>query len=65
MSKSADNFKSKLRDYKNKLENIKSEYKLGSKDNSLTNEKKGNLKYTPQKIKNDLSNFKKATEEKN
>ena len=58
MSKSADNFKSKLRDYKNNLEKIKSEYKLGSKDNSLTNEKKGNLKYTLQKLKNDLSNFK-------
>ena len=57
MSKSADNFKSKLRDYKNKLGEIKSEYKLGN--NALTNEQKGSLKFTLQKFKNDLLKFKK------
>ena len=58
MSTSVDNFKSKLSDFKKKLKKIKSDYKLGSANNNLSNEQKGNLKYNLQKIQKDLTNFK-------
>ena len=59
MSTSIDNFKSKITDFKNKLKKLKSDYKLGNQNNSLSNEQKGNLKYSIQKYKIDLINFKK------
>lgn len=58
MSTSVDNFKSKLSDFKKKLKKIKSDYKLGSANNNLSNEQKGNLKFNLQKIQKDLTNFK-------
>ena len=58
MSTSVDNFKSKLTDFKNRLKKLKSDYKLGGANNSLSNEQKGNLKYNLQKLKNNLTNFK-------
>ena len=58
MSTSIDNFKTKLSDFKNKINKLKSDYKLGSPNNSLSNEQKGKLKYNLQKYKNELSNFK-------
>ena len=57
MSTSIDNFKSKLTDFKNRLKKLKSDYKLGVANNSLSNEQKGNLKYNLQKLKNNVSNF--------
>ena len=58
MSTSVDNFKSKLTDFKNRLKKLKSDYKLGGANNSLSNEQKRNLKYNLQKLKNNLTNFK-------
>ena len=58
MSTSVDNFKSKLTDFKNRLKKLKSDYKLGGVNNSLSNEQKGNLKYNLLKLKNNLTNFK-------
>ena len=40
------------------MKKIKSDYKLGSANNNLSNEQKGNLKYNLQKIQKDLTNFK-------
>ena len=42
---SIDNFKPKLNEYRNKLNKIKSDYKLDNPKTSLSNEQKGNLKY--------------------
>ena len=53
-----DNFKSKLNDYRNRLNKLKSNYKLGGAKPSLSNEQKGNLKYNLQKLSKDLSFFK-------
>ena len=58
MATSVDNFKSKLKDFKDRLKALKSDYKLGGAKNSLTNEQKGNLKYNLQKLKNNVTNFK-------
>ena len=55
---SIDNFKPKLNEYRNKLNKIKSDYKLDNQKTSLSNEQKGNLKYTLQKLKLELNNFK-------
>ena len=59
MATSVDNFKSKLADYKNKLNKLKSDYKLSNPKRNLSNEEKGNLKFKIEKFKKDLSNFKK------
>ena len=56
---SIDNFKPKLNEYRNKLNKIKSDYKLDNPKTNLSNEQKGNLKYTLQKLKLELNNFKK------
>ena len=55
---SIDNFKPKLNEYGNKLNKIKSDYKLDNPKTNLSNEQKGNLKYTLQKLKLELNNFK-------
>ena len=55
---SIDNFKPKLNEYRNKLNKIKSDYKLDNPKTSLSNEQKGNLKYTLQKLKLELTKFK-------
>ena len=53
-----DNFKPKLNEIRNKLNKIKSDYKLDKAKNILSNEQKGNLKYILQKLKLELNNFK-------
>ena len=55
---SVDNFKPKLNEFRNKLKKIKSDYKLDNPSTNLTNEQKGNLKYSLQKLKLELTNFK-------
>ena len=57
MATSIDNFKTKLSEFKNKLKKIKSDYKLGNPKNSLSNELKGNLKYSLQKFQKEVINF--------
>ena len=58
MSISVDNFKAKVTEFKNELKKLKKDYKLGGANNTLTNEQKGNLKYSLQKLKNNITNFK-------
>jgi len=53
-----DNFKPKLNEIRNKLNKIKSDYKLDKSKNILSNEQRGSLKYSLQKIKFDLNNLK-------
>ena len=56
---SVDNFKSKLNEFRNKLSNIKSDYKLEKGQINLSNEQKGVLKYSLQKLSLEITNFKK------
>ena len=56
---SVDNFKSKLNEFRNKLSNIKSDYKLEKGQINLSNEQKGILKYSLQKLSLEITNFKK------
>ena len=56
---SVDNFKSKLNEFRNKLSNIKSDYKLEKSQSNLSNEQKGVLKYSLQKLSLEITNFKK------
>ena len=56
---SGDNFKQKLNEFRNKLNKIKSDYKLDNPITNLSNEQKGNLKYSLEKLKYELTNFKK------
>ena len=56
---SVDNFKSKLNEFRNKLSNIKSDYKLEKSQINLSNEQKGVLKYSLQKLSLEITNFKK------
>ena len=58
MSTSIDNYKAKVTEFKNRLKKLKTDYKLGSAKNNLTNEQKGNLKYNLQKLKNNITSFK-------
>ena len=58
MATTIDDFKSKLTEYKNKLKKLKTDYKLGNPKNPLTNEQKGNLKYSLQKLQKDVTNYK-------
>ena len=58
MATSIDNFKSKIKDFKDRLKKLKADYKLGGANNSLTNDQKGSLKYNLQKLKNNVTNFK-------
>ena len=55
---SIDNFKPKLNEYRNKFNKIKSDYKLDNPKTNLSNEQKGHLKYTLQKLKLELTKFK-------
>ena len=56
---SIDNFKSKLNEFRNKYSKLKSDYKLDNPKVLLSNEQKGNLKYSLQKLKLELTNFQK------
>ena len=56
---SIDNFKPKLNEFKNKYSKLKSDYKLDNPKVLLSNEQKGNLKYSLQKLKLELTNFQK------
>ena len=56
---SIDNFKPKLNEFRNKYSKLKSDYKLDNPKVLLSNEQKGNLKYSLQKLKLELTNFQK------
>ena len=56
---SIDNFKPKLNEFRNKFSKLKSDYKLDNPKVLLSNEQKGNLKYSLQKLKLELTNFQK------
>ena len=55
---SVDNFRTKLSELKQKFTKIKSDYQLDNPKTFLTNEQKGNLKYSLQKLKSETNNFK-------